>query len=291
MNMKSVLTVAFAATTFSATVAKAEPIGSGLAAYLTFDEAVVSNRVPNSTITGVTLSDSGITSGVNSGEFGHSGFGGYLDINQGWARLDGSQNLTFENGNDFTICIWMRIEGAQTGDPVFVGNGNWGTTSRPGVLLATASNSSGWVSSLNYSVNGTSRVRVNSNDASMNIQMGKWTFYAISHTADDKFRYFMSSSSGTLATISELDAPDFKMLFDDPAARMPFHLGQDGTGTYSRKFVGKLDEFALWTRGLSPSDINVIYQNGRRGHLLDDLLKPEITQGGGVVTPNQVALA
>ena len=271
------LLAAIALITLGMATANAEPIGSGLAAYLTFDDAVVTNRVPNSTITGVTLSASGIESGVKSGQYGHSGFGGYLDINQGWARLDGSQNLTFENGNDFTICIWMRIEGAQTGDPVFVGNGNWGTTSRPGVLLATASNSSGWVSSLNYSVNGTSRVRVNSNDASMNIQMGKWTFYAISHTADDKFRYFMSSSSGTLATISELDAPDFKMLFDDPAARMPFHLGQDGTGTYTSKFVGKIDEFALWTRGLSPSDINAIYQNGRRGHLFDDLLKPEMS--------------
>ena len=275
MNIKNLAT-AFAVTVLAATTANAEPIGSGLAAYLTFDDAIVSNRIQNSTITGVTLSDSGITSGVKSGEFGHSGFGGYLDINQGWARLDGSQNLTFENGNDFTICIWMRMESAQSGDPVFVGNGNWGTTSRPGVLLATASGSSGWVASLNYSVSGTSRVRVNSSDGGVLISMGKWAFYAISHTADNKFHYYMSTSLGTLATISELDAPNFKMLFDDVAARMPFHLGQDGTGTYSRKFVGKLDEFALWTRGLSFSDINAIYQNGRKGHLLDDLLKPEM---------------
>ena len=46
----------------SITAASAEPLGSGLAAYLTFDEAVISNRVPNSTITNITLSDSGITS-------------------------------------------------------------------------------------------------------------------------------------------------------------------------------------------------------------------------------------
>ena len=122
MNIKNMAT-AFAATVLVATTANAEPIGSGLAAYLTFDDAVVSNRILNSTITGVTLSDSGIASGVKSGEFGHSGFGGYLDINQGWARLDGSQNLTFENGNDFTICIWMRMEDAQTGDPCLSGMG------------------------------------------------------------------------------------------------------------------------------------------------------------------------
>ena len=278
MNIKTTMAALMAAaTTLGAVTANAEPIGSGLAAYLTFDDAVVSNRIPNSTITGITLSSSGIESGVKSGEFGHSGFGGYLDINQGWARLDGSQNLTFENDNDFTICIWMRIEGAQDGDPVYVGNGNWSTTKNPGVLLSTAPASSGWVSSLNYSDNGTSRVRVNSNDGGVSISMGKWTFYAISHTSDDKFRYFMSSSSGTLVTICEYDAPNFKMLFDAVSDRKPFYLGQDGTGAYSKGFVGKIDEFALWTRGLSSSDINAIYQNGRRGHLLDDLLKPEIT--------------
>ena len=109
MNIKATTAALMtAATTLGAMPANAEPIGSGLAAYLTFDDAAVSNRVPNATITGVTLSDSGIASGVKSGEFGHSGFGGYLDIDQGWARLDGSQNLTFENGNDFTIMVWMR---------------------------------------------------------------------------------------------------------------------------------------------------------------------------------------
>ena len=238
MNIKNkAAALVTVAVTFGMVSAGAEPLGSGLAAYYTFNEAQMTNLVPNSAITGVTFSASGdIESGVKSGEFGHSGFGGYLDIDQGWARLDGSQNLTFENDNDFTICIWMRIEGAQVGDPVFVGNGDWSTTKNPGVLLSTAPASSGWVSSLNYSDNGTSRVRVNSNDGGVSITMGKWTFYAISHTSDDKFRYFMSSSSGTLVTICEYDAPTFKMLFDAVGDRKPFYLGQDGTGAYSKGF-------------------------------------------------------
>ena len=137
MNIKATTAALMtAATTLGAMPANAEPIGSGLAAYLTFDDAVVSNRVPNATITGVTLSESGITSGVKNGEFGRTGFGGYLDIDQGWARLDGSQNLTFENGNDFTIMVWMRAEANQVSDPVIFGNGNWTSTGNPGVLLA-----------------------------------------------------------------------------------------------------------------------------------------------------------
>ena len=94
MNIKNkAAALVTAAATLGAASVGAEPLGSGLAAYLTFDDAIVSNRIPNSTITGVTLSDSGIESGVKSGQFGHSGFGGYLDIDQGWVRLDGSQNL------------------------------------------------------------------------------------------------------------------------------------------------------------------------------------------------------
>ena len=267
MNIKTT-TAAFmtAAATFGAATAKAEPLGSGLAAYLTFDEAEVANRIPNATITGVTLSDGGIASGVKSGEFGHSGFGGYLDIDQGWARLDGSQNLTFENGNDFTIMVWMRAEANQVSDPVIFGNGDWNTTSAPGVLLSMSS-----IVRFNYSISGTSR-----QSGSVSPELGKWVFYAIAHTSDGKFRYYYSNPSGVLTVANELDAPNLKLIYDAIADRKPFYLGQDGTGAYSKKFVGKLDEFALWTRGLQQSDIETIYRNGRKGRLLDELLKPEI---------------
>ncbi len=277
MNIKNLAT-GVAATVLAATATNAEPIGSGLAAYLTFDDAVVSNRIPNSTITGVTLSDSGIESGVTNGEFGHFGFGGYLDINQGWARLDGSQNLTFENGNDFTICIWMRMEDAPTGDPAFVGNGSWSHSVWPGTLLYAQST---WVG-LNYSIEGISRVRPTTGT----VPTGEWHFYAISHTSDGKFHFYMSDSHGTLTVVAENDAPNFKLLEDAVVNRRPFYLGQDGTGTYVYPFVGKLDEFALWTRGLPFSDINVIYQNGRREQKLGDLLKPEMSvvdAGGGTI--------
>ena len=270
MNIKN-LAMAFAVTVLAATTANAEPIGSGLAAYLTFDEAVVSNRIPNSTITGVTLSDSGIASGVKSGQYGHSGFGGYLDINQGWARLDGSQNLTFENGNDFTICIWMRAEVAPSGDPAFVGNGSWSGTKTPGALLAYYN--LGVASNHSFLDNGVAdRKRDNGS-----VTLKKWNFYAISHTSDGKYCFYQGDNVDAFIKVVEYDHPTFTLVYDAVASRRPFYLGQDGTGTYGYKFTGKLDEFALWTRGLSSSDINAIYQNGRKGHTLDTLLKPRIS--------------
>ena len=267
MNIKNkAAALVTAAATLGAVSAGAEPLGSGLAAYYTFNEAQMTNLVPNSVVTGVTFSASGIESGVKSGEFGHSGFGGYLDIDQGWARLDGSQNLEFENGNDFTICVWMRAEANQSSDPLIFGNGNWNTTSAPGVLLSMSS-----IVRFNYSISGTSR-----QSGSVTAELGKWVFYAIAHTSDGKFKYYYCNSSGVLEVAKEHDAPNLKLVYDSIAERKPFYLGQDGTGAYSKTFVGKLDEFALWTRGLQQSDIETIYKNGRKGRMIDDLLKPEM---------------
>ena len=53
----------------------------------------------------------------------------------------------------------------------------------------------------------------------------------------------------------------------------PFYIGQDGEGDYPRKFVGKFDDFALWTRTLQAGDIARIYQYGHSGASLGDLLQ------------------
>ena len=180
------------ATSFMFGVANAEPLGSGLAAYYTFDEAQMTNLVPGSAVTGVTLSESGIVSGVTSGEFRHAGFGGYLDVNEGWARLDGSQNLEFENGNDFAICIWMRAEEWPVNDPAFVGNGSWSATTTPGTLLSFFSQ--GVACNYSYLENGeATRKRINGP-----AQLGKWIFYAISHTSDGKYSFYYSNADGSL---------------------------------------------------------------------------------------------
>ena len=53
---------------------------------------------------------------------------------------------------------------------------------------------------------------------------------------------------------------------------LPLFLGQDGTGRYGRTFEGRIDDFALWTRELSHGDVRRIYESGRKGLPLGDLL-------------------
>lgn len=271
-KVQSALGAAAATIALGVAPVEAQPISDGMAAYYTFDETMPSNHAPSGAVTGVTFSASGVESDVRSGEFGHFGFGGYLDLNNGDVRLDGSENLEFENGNDFTVVVWMRTEAKQSGDPVAVGNGDWSHSSKPGVLLVV----NGTPECLyNYSVGGTSRVK----GMCGAVTTGEWDFYALTHTADGKFRCYRSGVDGKLATVSEVDAPDFKLTVDNPAERLPFYLGQDGLGGYGKTFVGKLDEFALWTRGLAAADVAAIYENGRKGRTLDRLLEPTVSAG------------
>ena len=53
---------------------------------------------------------------------------------------------------------------------------------------------------------------------------------------------------------------------------MPFHVGNDGTGRYKCRFAGDFDDFALWTRAMSHGDVRKIYEAGRMGVPLGDLL-------------------
>ena len=57
-----------------------------------------------------------------------------------------------------------------------------------------------------------------------------------------------------------------------PDTGLPFFLGQDGTGRYGRTFIGHIDDFALWTRELSHGDVRRIYESGRLGLPLGDML-------------------
>ena len=54
---------------------------------------------------------------------------------------------------------------------------------------------------------------------------------------------------------------------------MPFCIGQDGTGRYGSTFAGGVDDFALWTRALTRDEVRRIYEAGRQGTSLGDLIR------------------
>ncbi|MBO7654118.1 MAG: hypothetical protein J6U40_04280, partial [Kiritimatiellae bacterium] len=90
--------------------------------------------------------------------------------------------------------------------------------------------------------------------------------YAVTRTDEGVFTTYQGRNDGTLNwAAAPFDAFVFKTGF-------PFCIGQDGTGEYSKKFVGAVDDFALWTRGMTHEEIRSIYECGRAGMPLADLL-------------------
>jgi hypothetical protein len=66
------------------------------------------------------------------------------------------------------------------------------------------------------------------------------------------------------------------------ATGMPFCLGQDGTSARKNGFSGDIDEFALWTRSLSHDEVRRIYEAGRKGIELGELLEKSIPPQTGL---------
>ncbi|MBQ7189608.1 MAG: alkaline phosphatase family protein [Kiritimatiellae bacterium] len=204
---------------------------------------------------------------VSKGDF----IGGALRIAPGTngissVRLEGSDRLAFENGGDFAMAMWVRMDAAPKGDPVIVGNKDWKSGNNIGILITAAkqiNNVKNPGVSFNAGLVNQGRIDLGPYDTTL----GKWTFYAVTRDKEGVIRFYQGGQDGHLYWISENAA---KIVVP---TNLPFVLGQDGTGQYKSAFNGFLDDFALWTRTLSHEEMRRIYESGRMGIPLQDLLK------------------
>ena len=235
-------------------------INDGLAVYMPFDESTSDNVAVGSTVTPEASTATPPTL-ENDGKIGkclnlpNSGNGAFV-------KLTGTDtgSLTFDNGNrDFTAVIWANY-GKQTSDPAIFANKNWsGGGPKTGVVFCAVGN--------------TQNAKFNAGTGSARLDLGnftgegsgKWTFYAVA-CRDEKFTFYQGKSNGTLSTLTG-SLSGFSL-----ASGEPFYIGQDGEGDYA-KFVGKFDDFALWTRYLFVQDIARIYALGHCGASLGDVLQ------------------
>ena len=99
------------------------------------------------------------------------------------------------------------------------------------------------------------------------VEYGAWTFCAVTRGADGVLSLYHGGRDGFLYRIA-YGANDIRL-----KTGYPFFIGQDGTGRYTYAFNGDIDDFALWTRALSDDDVKKIYESGRMGISLGDIVK------------------
>ena len=241
-------------------------LNDGLVAYLPFDDGTAANVVAGSPVTPEP------STGTAPTYVGNGMVGKCLNIPSGaYVKLTGSDSVTlaenslgFEDSNkSFTAIIWANY-GKQTKDPLLFANKGWSPGYLKGVLLCAQSDTA------NAQFNAAAGAAANRFDKNFTGEgSGKWTFYAMV-CKSGSFTMYQGKSDGTL-TSQTASSSGFNM-----NTGCPFYLAQDGTGNYSngaRPFIGKLDDFALWNRALSADDITRIYEFGRSGAGLGELLK------------------
>lgn len=248
----------------------ARKLSDGLAVYLPFDTSATANVAPDATITPTASATApAITADGKIGSYLNIPFGAYV-------KLDGTDSLTYEDSNkSFAATIWVRQpDPPQTGDPVIIGNKNWSGQTKGVILFA------GQSSQIDYTAGGVynkpAGVSFNAGNASSNgrIDIGPmdyegssdWTFYAVTRNDDGVITLYQGRQDGTLNHLS-IPFANFTI-----SSGYPFYIGQDGQGDYKHKFIGGVDDFGLWTRGLTHDEVRKIFEAGRAGTSLGDLV-------------------
>ena len=209
-------------------------------------------------------------------------FGGALRVSTstneaGSVCLKGSEALKFENGAEFSFALWVRTFDKQVGDPVVLGNKDWSAGSKPGIALIAPDrvdmsrkpgytcrvkgfNCHGFL--LNCGRNGRQR-----HDLGVyNPDFGEWVFYAGTRGPDGVVRLYQGRRDGYLYCVAD-DLSDIAF-----KTGLPFFIGQDGTGRYKHPFVGDVDDVAIWTRTLTHGEVHRIWEAGRSGKALNEIL-------------------
>ena len=233
---------------------KERPLREGIVAYFSFDAAdPAAGAVGNvaARLAGKTAS------GARGGRFG-----GFLSVAPDakgacGAELVGTEGVEFENGTDFAFTLWARMDTPQALQAPIVSNKDWNSGRNPGIVLVGAR----CTDSLNVpgvcfncaTSGGSGRIDMGTFD----ISYGLWCFYAVTCSADGVLTVYQGGSDGRLYWIAE-DARGIA-----PKTNLPFRIGQDGTGKCRVSFEGGVDDFALWRRSLTRSEVRRVYEAGK----------------------------
>ena len=251
-------------------------LDDGLAVYLPFNDTETANAAPGSSIAPET---NGAPAVVANGMVGK-----YLKISSGSSLvLPGTDtaSLSYEDSNrSFSAVVWARYDvSKQTSsanandDPVLFGNKNWSGNAKGVIYAARMRKQLGSTyyvgagfnagSGANNQTQGSGRLDFYPFDVESS---SLWSFYAVT-CSNGMITVYQGRSDGTLGWSCGM-YNGFTL-----ESGSPFYIGTDATGDYGKKFVGDIDDFALWTRPLSHEDIRRIYECGRAGMELGDLLK------------------
>lgn len=211
---------------------------------------------------------------INSG----GKFGRFVAINgnREFLTLGKAGELDFGTAKDFTLMSWYRVSGDQSGDPVIIGNKDWGSGSNRGTLLL-ANEGNGDDVGINIASSGADRKDFDPIDYSFD---GWWLLVA-TFDRDGAATLYAGDPQGKLHSLAG-DIQDV----GDITSSLSWNIGQDGTGRYAYNLKADLDDFAIWKRALTLDEVRRIYNGGQGlelNQLLNNVLPEYLSQNNNLV--------
>lgn len=158
--------------------------------------------------------------------------------------------------NNFSVSLWIRLpKGYLLGDLPFLANSS-GSYTNPGLTLAPSYQKGGWSW-------GIGSVGTYGADASIND--GNWHHLLYS--------FDRSSVAVTYLDGTQVDSrPDLGGGSVDTGTS--FSIGQDTTGTYQETGSADIDDLGIWSRALTPLEVQTIYKVGANHNTSFDTYGP-----------------
>lgn len=168
--------------------------------------------------------------------------------------LDGSELVIADRSRGFTVSFWMRkyLNPQSEGETVIAGNRDL-RKNGPGFVLRYNLKTPRFPPGVGLEyrdANGQPHVV-----GAFLQEEGQWNYYAVTCRPDGVVMFYQGRSDGKLHWMADQAAGVLL------ASGLPFHLGQDGTGTYLRGGHGGFDELKLWNRALTLSDVRLDFQS------------------------------
>ena len=183
-------------------------------------------------------------------------------------------DVLFGDSTDFTVAMWVQLNDF-SGDPSFFGNKNWNSGSNLGYVLATDGDRRvQW----NYKEETTGRRDFDGPGGAL--PAGVWTHIAMTVKRAGKISTYVNGE-----LVNQTDARPAvdtvpSTVDTDSIPELAVNIGNDGTGQYTdggsrvNHVNTGIDDFGLWRREVSASEIARIYSFGRGGTNIAGIPEP-----------------
>lgn len=191
-----------------------------------------------------------------------------------YVSLGNVPDVLFGDSTDFSVAMWVQLNGF-SGDPSFFGNKNWNSGSNLGYVLATDNDRRvQW----NFREETTGRRDFDGPGGAL--PAGVWTHIALTVKRTGKISTYVNGEliNQTDARPSVDTVPS--TVDTDSIPELAVNIGNDGTGQYTDGGGGVnhvntgIDDFGLWRREVSASEIARIYSFGRGGTNITSIPEP-----------------